>query len=411
MTALPQTIPLDAITVPDKRLRKLRLEVVDKLAESMATRGLIQPVVVQPEGRGFNLLVGAHRVIAARQLGWSSITAVVLDGLAADEALLVELDENLIRADLSPAERALHLAERKRLYEKLHPETKHGATGRGRPKSRRGGETIRFTKIAVAAGQSERTIQREIARAEQITGLFDVPGTTLDTPDELDALAKLPEPEQRKLIKRAKTGEPVSAKHVNKKLQRETRERELAEATEAASQALGEKRYGCILADPPWRFQPRSRETGMDRAADNHYPTMALDDIKALRVPAADDCVLFLWATVPLLPEAVEVMRAWGFDYKSAVIWDKLRPGTGYWTQNRAEFLLIGTRGNIPAPAVGTQPPQIIQASRGKHSEKPANFVELIEQLYPTTPKLEMFARSARPCWDAWGNEVSAPQE
>ena len=78
--------------------------------------------------------------------------------------------------------------------------------------------------------------------------------------------------------------------------------------------------FGVIYADPPWRFEPYTRDTGMDRAADNHYPTMTLDEIKALDVPsiAAEDCVLFLWATAPMLPQALEVMTAWGFTYKIA---------------------------------------------------------------------------------------------
>jgi hypothetical protein len=275
MSARQQTIALDAITVPSKRLRKLRPEVVSELTETLASRGLLHPIVVQPDDRGFLLLAGEHRVVAARQLGWSSIAAVVLDGLDADEALLIQLDENLIRADLSPAERALHLRERKRLYEKLHPGTKHGGDRKSSSRHQRRLDP-RFTRVvAPTRCRSERTIHREIARAERIPDLFDVPGTTLDAPDELDALAKLPEPEQRKLITRAKAGETVSAKHVDKKLQREARERELAAKTEAASHALGEKRCGCILADPPWRFEVRS-ESGEDRVADNHYPTMTL---------------------------------------------------------------------------------------------------------------------------------------
>ena len=102
-----------------------------------------------------------------------------------------------------------------------------------------------------------------------------------------------------------------------------------------------------------------------------------------LEIPAAKDCVLFLWATVAMLPQALQVMDTWGFSYKSAIFWIKDKGGTGYWSQNQVEMLLIGTRGEVPAPAQGEQPKQVIEAPRGRHSEKPAVFAEIIEELYP----------------------------
>jgi N6-adenosine-specific RNA methylase IME4 len=123
----------------------------------------------------------------------------------------------------------------------------------------------------------------------------------------------------------------------------------------------------------------------MDRAADNHYPTSELEEIKALPVASitARDCVLFLWATVPMLPQALEVMTAWGFTYKSSFGWAKNHMGTGYWNRNKHELLLIGTRGHVPAPAMGTQAASLIEAPVGRHSEKPAVFHEIIERYFP----------------------------
>jgi hypothetical protein len=131
------------------------------------------------------------------------------------------------------------------------------------------------------------------------------------------------------------------------------RRRATAERTVAASQALVRTAplYGVIFADPPWRFEPYSRITGMDRAADNHYVTMALDEIKALPVPAAPDCVLFLCATALMLPQALETMAAWGFSYRTHLVWVKDRVGTGYWARNKHELLLIGTRRGAGARA------------------------------------------------------------
>jgi N6-adenosine-specific RNA methylase IME4 len=194
-----------------------------------------------------------------------------------------------------------------------------------------------------------------------------------------------------------------------KRLARDEKEAALAAKMRAAAASLGQGSFGVVYADPPWRFEPYSRDTGMDRAADNHYPTMLLDDIAALEVPAADDCVLFLWATAPMLPEALRVMAAWGFTYKSHIIWAKDRIGTGYWTRNKHELLLIGTKGSIPAPEMGTQPESLILAAVGAHSAKPELFAELIERQFPNLPKIEMFARTARPGWHGWGAEAGQP--
>lgn len=187
---------------------------------------------------------------------------------------------------------------------------------------------------------------------------------------------------------------------------RKQREVELAEKTIAASTKLGTKLYPVLYADPPWRFKPYSDETGMDRAADNHYPTMTIDKLLEMKVPAAKDAVLFLWATVPMLPEALTLMQRWGFAYKSHFIWRKNKAGTGYWNRNQHELLLVGTRGNIPAPAPGDQYSSVIEAPREGHSRKPAAFAEMIDEMFPSSEGLELFARGPRLGWDTWGNEA-----
>jgi N6-adenosine-specific RNA methylase IME4 len=191
-----------------------------------------------------------------------------------------------------------------------------------------------------------------------------------------------------------------------KRARRAERERELGDKIAA----LPAQRYGVIVADPPWRFEPYSRETGMDRAADNHYSTCVLDEIKALDlIPSirADDCVLFLWATAPMLPQALEVMRAWGFAYKSNLVWVKNRIGTGYWSRSKHEHLLVGTRGRIPAPAMGTQWNSALEFDVTKHSAKPEGFLKMIEAYFPTLPKIELYRRGpGRPGWACWGLEA-----
>jgi N6-adenosine-specific RNA methylase IME4 len=192
----------------------------------------------------------------------------------------------------------------------------------------------------------------------------------------------------------------------DKAQRRAAREAELG----AKQRALPDKRYGVILADPPWRFEPYSRDTGMDRAADNHYPTKQTDDIAALDVPsiAADDCVLLLWATAPMLPDALNVMGLWGFYYKSHFIWHKDASGTGYWNRNCHELLLIGSKGKIPAPEQGgSLHPSVFLAPRREHSRKPDYPYGFAEFWWPSLAKIELYCRGApRHGWDAWGNEA-----
>jgi N6-adenosine-specific RNA methylase IME4 len=206
--------------------------------------------------------------------------------------------------------------------------------------------------------------------------------------------------------------EPRSAQELKTRIQqqrRAEREEDLADRIEQESVAIGHQTYGLLYADPPWRLEPYSRETGLTRSADNHYCTMSLEallDLEVMRVAPADDCVLFLWRTAPMLEDAMAFMGHYGFKYRSECIWKKDRVGTGYWFRNQHEVLMVGARGVIPAPAPGTQFPSIIEAPVGKHSEKPAVFAEMIETMFPTVAKLEMFARAPRAGWDSWGAEA-----
>lgn len=186
---------------------------------------------------------------------------------------------------------------------------------------------------------------------------------------------------------------------------RKERERELA----ARITALPQRRYGLILADPEWKWRPYHEVTGGSRSASNHYPVSDTAVIAARQVEsiAAHDCILFLWAIGSMLPEALQVMGAWGFTYKSNLVWVKDRQGTGFWNRARHELLLIGTRGHPVAPALGTQLPSVIEAPRRAHSEKPELVAKWIERIWPNTPKIELNRRGPpRPGWDAWGNEV-----
>lgn len=199
-----------------------------------------------------------------------------------------------------------------------------------------------------------------------------------------------------------------------------------------------DKKYGAIVADPPWRFKtwsakgrdrcpdaPMTRNQSRQNKPERHYATMTLEDIKALPVAdiAADNAVLFLWAIDPMLPDAIAVGEAWGFKFKTVGFywaklrretskrgdafddqWRKLFPmGTGYWTRPNPEQCLIFTRGK--PRRVATDVRKLIFAPRREHSRKPDEVLEAIERLVPG-PYVELFARRARPGWDAWGDEA-----
>lgn len=216
-------------------------------------------------------------------------------------------------------------------------------------------------------------------------------------------VAALPEEKQKAVL--AQDDDDVRG--FLKRERRAARESALAESTRTASEQLGQTLYSVIYADPPWRFEPYSRDTGMDRAADNHYPTMDALQIAQVEPPVAEDAVLFLWVTAPLLLAGISVITHWGFTYRSNMVWVKDRAGTGYWWRSQHEQLLVATRGKIPAPAPGSQFASVLTAPVGRHSEKPAEVAEMIETLFPNCRRLEMFARTERPGWDSWGNEVA----
>lgn len=230
---------------------------------------------------------------------------------------------------------------------------------------------------------------------------------------KLGQLARIPAPalEAAKVDLRGRgrdvTADAVLAYMAGDAKARRRAEREQTLATRIT--ALPDARFGVIYADPEWQFAVRSEATGRDRSAENHYPTSPLEVIKARPVAkiAAPDCALFLWATVPMLPQALAVMAAWGFAYASSAVWVKDQAGTGYWFRNRHELLLLGTRGNIPCPAPGGQWNSVIEAPAARHSQKPDDAAEMIEAYFPTLPKIELNRRGPpRAGWTAWGNEA-----
>lgn len=170
------------------------------------------------------------------------------------------------------------------------------------------------------------------------------------------------------------------------------------------------KKYQVIYADPPWRYQ----RTNIRGCADNHYPTMELDDICALPVRelADKDCILFLWATFPKLIEAIRLIKEWGFTYKSvAFVWIKQNKkahtlfwGLGFWTRGNAEICLLATKGHPKRKSAKVH--QFIISPIEEHSKKPDEARLKIFELLGDVPRIELFARYHPPGWDVWGNEA-----
>lgn len=170
-------------------------------------------------------------------------------------------------------------------------------------------------------------------------------------------------------------------------------------------------KYKLIYADPPWQFRVWSNR-GKDRSAEKHYPVMTLEDIKNLDVKSIsdDNCMLLMWATYPNLEEAFEVIKSWGFKYKTvAFTWakktknDKWHIGLGYWTRHNPEICLLATKGKPKRKSKSVR--NLVVSKIRKHSEKPKEIYDYIEELVDG-PYIELFARNKRDGWDSWGNEL-----
>lgn len=181
-------------------------------------------------------------------------------------------------------------------------------------------------------------------------------------------------------------------------------------------QFCGGQKFKTILADPPWQFQNRTGKVAPEHKRLNRYPTMKLEEIKALPVAdvADENSHLYLWVPNALLIEGLSVMEAWGFQYKTNIVWEKIRNdggpdgrGVGFYFRNVTELLLFGVRGShMRTLAPGRSQVNLIRAKKREHSRKPDEMIELIEKCSPG-PYLELFARGQREGWTLWGNQAN----
>lgn len=369
------------------------------LVEDVRAHGVREPIVFLNGA----ILDGRNRYLAARE---AAIEYPRMEYVG-DDPLGFVISKNLKRRHLNESQRAAVAAKLAKMPQGARTDLEHRANLHEVSVT----QAAHMMHVSPRLVRDAKTVQR-IGAPELIDAMEAGQVAATVAAD----IARLPLDEQIEIVKSVdpkafnKVAKHVrAARQAEKKQRRQDREMSLT----AKIKALPDTRFGVILADPEWDWQPYGSETGMDRAAANHYPVSSTDEIAARNVAsiAADDCVLFLWATAPKLLDALRVMEAWGFEYKTHIVWFKKRNGdgrgTGYWFTGEHELLLVGTRGKPVAPAMGTQSRSVIEAPVGEHSAKPEAFLELIERYFPNIPKIELNRRGpAREGWSAWGNEV-----
>lgn len=243
----------------------------------------------------------------------------------------------------------------------------------------------------------------------------DESGFSVDQIKRFQTLAAHPEIVEQAKAEARKNDDIVSRSLVLEKVKSRKREDLRRQREEAITEQIEQdktdnhvdifstaKKYRVIYADPPWAYNDK-QDIEVLGGAVKHYTTMPIEDICALPVPSADDAVLFIWVTSPMLEDVFRVIKAWGFKYKSSFVWDKVAHNMGHYNSVRHELLLICTKGRC-TPDVQRLFDSVVSIERTEHSRKPQWFRDMIDTLYPVGNRLEMFAREAPEGWDVWGN-------
>ena len=346
------------------------------LEKSIQEEGCRDALVVW---KGHNILVDGHNRYEICTAHGKPFETVEMEFASRDDAMVWIIDNQFSRRNLTPFIRGELALKRKHIIAaKARENQSHGQTAPGKTLLQNSAKA--FTpidtraEIAKIAGVSHDTI----ARVEKI-------------------VQKAPEEVKEKL----RRGD-LTINKVYNEIKREENRQQYAERVKAVvSPPTG--KYRVILADPPWRYEFSETQ---NREIENHYPTMDLEAIKALKIPAEDEAILLLWTTAPKLEESIAVLNAWGFTYRTCAVWDKERKGMGYWFRIQHELLLVGVRGNFRTPDPANRFDSVIRAPRAEHSKKPAIVHEMIEKMFPGERYVELFARVERPGWAVWGNEV-----
>lgn len=363
----------------------------DDLKADIAENGVREPIVFL-DGQ---LLDGRNRYMAARDLG-IEYPRVEYEG---DDPLGYVISLNLKRRHLTESQRAMVAARLAKLDQ-------------GRPEKAANLPVIPTQAEAAALlNISERAVRS--AKAVERTGTPELIAAVEADKVSVSAaadIASLPQPAQRLIDLNDKRAVLEAAKEIRAEraeVKRAARTEKLVELSNRNAPLPRDRRYPVIYADPPWQydFSPSN-----DRSIENHYPTMPIEDILAMDVAAlaTPDAMLFLWAPPSFIKKGIAVLEAWGFELASSMVWDKDRIGTGIYFRQQHEYLLLGKRGDPITPVPGTQPASVLRIPRAEHSAKPVEIYDIIERMYPGLPKIELFSRSPRLGFDAWGNQAEA---
>ena len=256
-----------------------------------------------------------------------------------------------------------------------------------------------------SGGKNPQLIQKSGKAVNTDKELAKIAGVSHDTISKVSKIEEKGSEEVKKALAKGEISINEAYKKIKAEETRQARVNTIVEISKGNS-SLDQiaEFYPVVYVDPPWRYEHSETES---RAIENQYPTMSLDEIKALKVSeiTTKDCVMFMWATSPKLAESMEVLTAWGFNYRTCAVWDKQKIGMGYYFRQQHELLLVAVRGKPPIPKPENRPSSVLSYPRGKHSEKPQEVYEIIEAMYPEMPKLEMFCRSPRKGWGVWGNQ------
>jgi N6-adenosine-specific RNA methylase IME4/ParB-like chromosome segregation protein Spo0J len=417
-------VPIKDIKIGDRHRKDMGK--IELLAESIAQIGLLHPIGLDSDQ---NLIFGERRLRAFEKLGYETIPARMIH---VPSLLLAEHAENEVREEFKHSER---VAIAKAIEDELKATER-----RGRPKAvveqadligaenpqnfgeLSGKESAEIAAERAGFGNCEtyRQAKAVVEQAEpELVEAMDKGEVAISTAAKLAAapaeIQRTAAADPKKAIELAKQASAAKIKEIKagskeirsaQSVQRHTQRIEKIQAISQGNAELKTDRtYPVIYADPPWRYDYAASDS---RQIENQYPTMSIEDLCALPVSdlAAPDAVLFLWATCPKLPEAMRLITAWGFEYKTSAIWDKQKIGMGYYFRQQHELLLVATRGKIPAPLPDARPKwSIYSEPRDKHSAKPAHFAEVIETMYPDLDRIELFCRAPREGWAVWGNQ------
>ena len=418
---------------------------VATLVRSIQEVGLLQPIVIDQDN---NLVAGRHRIEAYKTLNIDSIECIVINA----EKLILELaeiDENLVRNELTPGQLAVVTLRRKEIYEELYPESKKGKSLNPNKISNLNNSSISADSALIeeksfVTDTSEKTGQSTRVISENVQIGKNIPDGILETTDAnkttLLNVAKKVAKEKKAVKEELK--DKLDTEEINKEIERRAdikakelleldkkerikkREDKLKRAKDNYIVSLEknkdsdnktdiyttDKKYRIVYADPPWSYNDKCVGGGVQDGGvqSRHYNTMPLTDICSIPIKdiTDDNAVLFIWVTSPLLESSFKVIKSWGFKYKSSFIWDKIKHNMGHYNSVRHELLLVCTKGSC-TPDKKKLYDSVLSIEKSKHSKKPLEFLNIIDDLYEYGNRIELFARENNdPIWDVWGNEV-----